>query len=160
MQRLNVLLSVLISLALAVFVVEFGLRFAGFGYPETLNEFDPELGWRKVPGRTIESSAGDETVTITVNQLGLRDDPMEVPAKTEENVFRALFLGDSFTLGSTVERDDLFVDLLERWWRKEERRAETINAGTEGWSTDQEARWFELFVSTVATALSQLRAGD
>lgn len=144
MHRLNVLLSVLISVALALFVLEVGLRVAGFGFPETLNEFDAELGWSKVPGKVVESSSGDDTVTIEINELGLRDDPMSAPGKSEPNVFRVLFLGDSFTLGSTVERNDLFVDILEHWWHLEERRADAINAGTEGWSTDQEARWFEL----------------
>ena len=144
MRRLNVLLSVLISVALAIFVLEVGLRIAGFGFPETLNEFDAELGWSKTPDRTVGLSTGDYDIEITINALGLRDDAMTSPAKTEKNVFRVLCLGDSFTLGSTVDREDLFVDQLERWWRSEERRAETINAGTEGWSTDQEARWFEV----------------
>jgi uncharacterized protein DUF5989/acetyltransferase AlgX (SGNH hydrolase-like protein) len=143
MRQLNVLLSVLISLALAVFVMEFGLRIAGFGFPETLNQYDADTGWSKTPGKVVHSSTRDFDVTIEINQLGLRDDPMSSPAKTEDNVFRVLCLGDSFTLGSTVDRQDLFVDQLEGWWRSEERRAETINAGTEGWSTDQEARWFE-----------------
>lgn len=144
MRQLNVLLSVLISIALAVFVMEVGLRVAGFGFPETLNHYDAETGWSKTPGAVVHHESRDFDVVLEINELGLRDDPMSSPAKTESNVFRVLCLGDSFTLGSTVEREDLFVDQLERWWRAEERRAETINAGTEGWSTDQEARWFEV----------------
>jgi hypothetical protein len=50
-------------------------------------------------------------------------------------------LGDSFVLGYTVDREHLFVDRLERWWRAENRRVDVVNAGTEGWSTDQEALW-------------------
>lgn len=144
MRQLNVLLSILISVALAVFVMEFGLRIAGFGFPETLNEYDAETGWSKTPGAVVHHKTRDFDVTLKINSLGLRDDAMPSPAKTEDNVFRVLFLGDSFTLGSTVDRKDLFVDQLERWWRAEERRADAINAGTEGWSTDQEARWFEV----------------
>ena len=55
-----------------------------------------------------------------------------------------LCLGDSFVLGTTVERRDLFCDLLETLWQAQGRNVEVINAGTEGWSTDQEARWFQL----------------
>ena len=141
MRQLNVLLSVLISVALAVFVMEIGLRVAGFGFPETLNHFDPDTGWSKNPGAKVHSKTRDYDVVLEINQLGLRDDPMASPAKTEDNVFRVLFLGDSFTLGSTVDREDLFVDQLEGWWNAENRRVDVINAGTEGYSTDQEVVW-------------------
>jgi hypothetical protein len=50
-------------------------------------------------------------------------------------------LGDSFTLGYTVDRKDLFVDLLENKYREEGRKIEIINGGTEGYSTDQELLW-------------------
>jgi hypothetical protein len=50
-------------------------------------------------------------------------------------------LGDSFTLGFAVDRSDLFVDRLERWWQAEGRRVDVINAGTEGYSTDQSILW-------------------
>ena len=34
-----------------------------------------------------------------------------------------------------------FVDLLEGWWRAEGRPIDVVNAGTEGYSTDQEVAW-------------------
>jgi hypothetical protein len=45
-------------------------------------------------------------------------------------------------LGYTVDRQDLFVDHLRHLWISEQRRVDVVNAGTEGWSTDQEALWF------------------
>src|SRR5262249_52949922 len=57
--------------------------------------------------------------------------------------YRVLMLGDSFVLGYTVERADLFVDEIEGWWKSEGRRIDVVNTGTEGWSSDQEVAWFE-----------------
>ncbi len=65
---------------------------------------------------------------------------MTSPAKPAGKL-RVLMLGDSFVQGYTVERQDLFVDVLERWWQAEGRDVDVINAGTEGYSTDQEALW-------------------
>lgn len=143
MRALNVLLAVLMSLLLGLAVFELGLRFVpAFARPATMNRFDPAVGWTKEPGACIERSVAGATIEFAINAHGLRDDGGTGPAK-EPGTARVLMLGDSFVLGYTVERADLFVDLLESWWKSEERRIDVVNAGTEGWSTDQEAVWFE-----------------
>ena len=48
MKALNVLLALLVSAAIALGVVEVGLRALGFAPTEVNTEFDPDLGWRKV----------------------------------------------------------------------------------------------------------------
>jgi hypothetical protein len=116
------------------------LRLLGMGPPKTMNEFDAALGWSKTPGEVFGRSTREFDVTFDINELGLRDDPMSNPGKPA-NTFRVLALGDSFTLGFTVAREDLFVDQLERWWQAENRRVDVINAGTEGYSTDQAVAW-------------------
>jgi len=141
MRAINVLLCFVVSLALGLAVLEGGLRLLGLGPVATLNRFDPVLGWSKTPGAVVERSTSEFDVTFAINALGLRDDPMQDPGKPS-GTHRTLFLGDSFVLGYTVERQDLFVDLLERWWRAEGRQVDCINAGTEGWSTDQEVLWY------------------
>jgi lysophospholipase L1-like esterase len=144
MRAINVLLAMLVSLALALLVLEGGLRLLGFGPKPTINRFDAELGWVKTPGVTARRSSSEFDVTYAINQLGLRDDPMKDPGKPT-GTCRVLFLGDSFVLGYTVDREDLFVDVLERWWKAEGRPVECVNAGTEGWSTDQEVLWFQKY---------------
>jgi hypothetical protein len=142
MRALNVLLAVLVSLAIALGVLELGFRLIpAFAPPATLNHFDATLGWSKEPGKSITRRVDHETIHFEINEHGLRDDPGVGPGK-EPNTFRVLMLGDSFVMGFTVEREDLFVDQLEGWWRSEERRVDVVNAGTEGWSTDQEVAWF------------------
>lgn len=144
MRAINVLLSILVSVALALGVFELGLRLIGKGPTTTIHRFDEHLGWVKTPGASARKKTGEFDVRFTINSLGLRDDEMKEPGKPA-GVGRVVFLGDSFVLGYTVDRDDLFVDLLERWWKAEGRPLEAINGGTEGWSTDQEVLWFQRY---------------
>jgi len=140
MKALNIVLAVVVSLVLCILVLEGGLRLIGLGPPKTLNEFDSALGWTKRPGAKVTRKTSEYEVTFEMNSLGMRDDELASPEKPAGR-FRVIALGDSFTLGFAVEREDLFVDLLEAWWRAEGRDVEILNTGTEGYSTDQEARW-------------------
>lgn len=140
MKAFNVFLSIAVSFLMALGVLEVGLRLLGFAPVETLNEFHDKTGWSKTPGKVVERSHPEFEITFEINQQGLRDDELEL--KKKPGTFRVLMLGDSFVLGYTVDREDLFVDILERWWTSEERRVEVINAGTEAYSTDQEVVWF------------------
>jgi lysophospholipase L1-like esterase len=141
MKAINVLLAVLISLLLALLVFEGGLRLLGLGPVRTINEFHETLGWAKRPNDAVKKKSREWNFMLETNELGLRDDPMASPEKPA-NTFRVLALGDSFTLGYVVDRHDLFVDQIEGWWRNENRRVDVINAGTEGYSTDQAVAWF------------------
>jgi hypothetical protein len=141
MRAINVLLTLLISLVIALLVFEGGLRLVGFSPPKSINEFHETLGWAKKPDARVKRKSPEFTITFETNHEGLRDDAELKPTKPA-GVFRVLLLGDSFVLGYTVDRQDLFADQLEGWWKSEERRIEVINAGTEGYSTDQEALWF------------------
>lgn len=140
MRALNVLLALLVSLLLALAVLEGGLRLIGLGPQPTLGQFDPQLGWVKTPGAKVHRKTSEFDVHFEINALGLRDDPMASAAKPAGKL-RVLMLGDSFVQGYTVERHDLFVDILENWWQSEGREVDVVNAGTEGYSTDQEALW-------------------
>src|SRR5262245_9654844 len=118
MRSFNVALAILVSVLLAACVLEIGLRFIGLGPQPTINRFEPSLGWVKTPGATSERKTREFDVRYTINSLGLRDDEMSSPAKPA-GVYRVVMLGDSFVLGYTVDRSDLFVDLLEQWWKRE-----------------------------------------
>ena len=117
MRAFNVLLSVLMSLAIGFGALEGGLRLLGFGPTESLTRFDPELGWSKRPSARVERSTSELNITMETNSIGLRDDELADPKPESEH--RVLCLGDSFVLGYTVDREDLFVDLLESAWRRE-----------------------------------------
>ncbi len=142
MRALNVFLAIVVSLLLALLTFEGGLRLLGFGPPKRLVQFDADLGWSKKPNCTVRRKTAEYDVTIRTNERGLTDDPMPDLTKPE-GVLRVLMLGDSFTQGFSVERRDLFVDLLEGWWRSEGRRVEVVNAGTEGWDDAQSVAWLQ-----------------
>jgi len=142
MRAINVALCFVVSFVLALLVAEIGLRLIGMGPKPSIHRFDPDTGWSKKPDTDIRKKTGEFDITIATNQFGLRDDPMTSAAKPA-GTKRILVLGDSFALGYTVDRDDLYADLLERWWKAEGRQLDVVNAGTEGWSTDQEAVWLE-----------------
>lgn len=142
MRAINVLLAILVSVLIGALVLELGLRLMGKAPQPTINRFDPVLGWSKTPNSTGHRKTSEFDVTYTINEQGLRDDPMPSPAKPA-GAYRVVVLGDSFVLGYTVDRHDLFVDQLEDWWTSEGRNVDVVNAGTEGWSTDQEVLWLQ-----------------
>lgn len=142
MRALNVLLAFAVSGLIGLGVLELGLRLIpGLAPQPTLNRFDSDTGWSKEPGKSIVRRVAGDKVRFDINEHGLRDDPGVGPGR-EPGTHRVLMLGDSFVLGYTVNRSDHFVDQLEGWWKSEDRRIDVVNAGTEGWSTDQEVAWF------------------
>src|SRR5688572_23168913 len=102
MRVINIILAVLISLACGLLVLEGGLRLMGRGPKSTINRFDPVTGWAKKPGAVGKRETSEFDVTYEVNALGLRDRDTTSYAKPA-GTFRVVCLGDSFTLGYTVD---------------------------------------------------------
>jgi len=139
MRAINVLLSIVVSLVIGLLVFEGGLRLIGMGPPASLTRYDADTGWsNRADYQQYRTGKDFGPVSFEFNSIGLRDDPVGAKAG---DTFRVIMLGDSFTLGYTVEREDLFVDLLEQRWQGEGRKVEVLNAGVIGWSTDQQAAW-------------------
>jgi lysophospholipase L1-like esterase len=103
--------------------------------------FDPILGWDKPPGAEVWLHRREYDVNLTVNSHGLRgpDRGYEKPSGGG----RVLLLGDSFTEGFTVREEDTVRAVLESLLLGQGCRGwEVINAGTLGYSTDQEYLFF------------------
>jgi hypothetical protein len=140
LNRINQILAVLVSLLFVFLVLEGGLRLLGFTPRRTMNQFDQKLGWTKTPSTSLRRHTGEFDVTLRTNSRGLREDE-SVGYDKAKDVTRILMVGDSFTLGYTVERPDTLSQLLAARMRTEGRNVEVINGGTEGYSTDQEVLW-------------------
>jgi lysophospholipase L1-like esterase len=140
LNRINQILAVLVSMLFVFLVLEGGLRLIGFTPRRTMNQFDQTLGWKKAPSTSLRRHTSEFDVTLRTNSRGLREDESVVYDKAQD-VTRILMVGDSFTLGYTVERPDTLSQLLAGRMRSEGRNVEVINAGTEGYSTDQEVLW-------------------
>jgi lysophospholipase L1-like esterase len=147
-QRLAPLLLLIVSTVLTLVVLEGSVRFLrrgeGGGKEEAeivrYTEYDPILGWRKRPGARVVYHRREYTVELAVNRHGLRDPQRgyEAPPGT----MRLLALGDSFIEGYTVPLSRTATQVLESSLADAGCRAEVINGGTAGYSTDQEALFY------------------
>ena len=119
----------------------------GFRHHKLFCEFDPVLGWVKKAGHTGRHETGEYSVTESMNSKGLRGP--EYPYEKPAGEFRVLFLGDSITEGYTVEFGQVFTEVMKSRLnggasrRPDGRVYQAINAGTGGYSTDQELLFFE-----------------
>lgn len=105
-------------------------------------EYDPLLGWRKIPGKSAKHVATEYTVTESINSKGLRGPEFTYAKDSDE--LRTLILGDSFAEGYSVGFQNLSSELVARHLRALGGSEYTvINAGTGGYSTDQEYLFFQ-----------------
>lgn len=94
------------------------------------------------PGAHYRHKSPDVEVWFDINAEGMRADrdyPYEKPAGT----LRILSLGDSFTVGYEVSREDCFSSVLERELHAKGLAVEVLNCGVSGFSTAEEMLYFE-----------------
>jgi hypothetical protein len=106
-------------------------------------EHHPLLGWQKKPNFTgvHVGPLGIYRVQESMNSKGIRGPEYPYAKPTDE--FRIVVVGDSNAEGFTVEFEELFSEVLKRRLNAEQTRPiQVINAGTGGYSTDQEYLWF------------------
>jgi lysophospholipase L1-like esterase len=120
------------SLALTAGALELAARWAERRPGEPLAQPDPLLGWRHRAGATLKNPNGD----YRINTMGLRD--RERTYRAAPGTQRVMVLGDSFAEGFSVRLEDALPQALERALAARGCPAEVLNAGTVGYSTDQE----------------------
>ncbi|MDH4043799.1 MAG: SGNH/GDSL hydrolase family protein [Gemmatimonadota bacterium] len=140
------------SLAVAVLlaslaVAEVALRLVFPGpQPEAASpgyfQHDTLLGWSKRPGAEAQIETSEYSVRLQINGQGLRgpEYALEKPAGAR----RVLVLGDSFVEGYTVQAAETVTQVLESLLIQQTGLpVEALNAGTAGYSTDQELLYYE-----------------
>jgi len=128
------------SIAIAVGILEFGLRAFRIQYPSPA-EPDTLIGWRFKPGaRYMFRKEGFSKGRI--NSKGLRD--VEHEYTKEPGTCRIVFLGDSYVEALQVEQDSCFVRRVEKELSAAcpEERFETINMGRSGMGTAEELLYY------------------
>ncbi|MEM7582930.1 MAG: SGNH/GDSL hydrolase family protein [Acidobacteriota bacterium] len=99
---------------------------------------DPHTGFRLAPN----SSGRFRGFVARVNSHGHRD--AEVTLEKPAGTYRIMVLGDSFTMGANVRREEIYTEVLERQLNQRfEISFEVINTGVGGWSPFQYAQYFE-----------------
>lgn len=115
-------------------------------------EYDPVLGWKKIPNMTGKHMTREYSVVEKINSKSIRGP--EYAYKKNHDEYRILILGDSFAEGYTVEFDEVFSEVLKKilnnnhtqkadYRRTNTKYYQTINTGTGGYSTDQELLLFQ-----------------
>jgi len=148
----NTFLAVL-SLFISFLLIETGVRiFYKFKsqyipHPYGLNIPDAKRSYKLAPNfRGFFLDQENHLISkAKTNSIGLRD--YEYGEK-KDNVYRILVLGDSFTFGSGVEMEDTFPKQLEILLNEgdKKRKYEVLNAGVQGYGTDQEFYFLEEWI--------------
>ena len=142
--ELLIIVATLATLELLLRVVDLRELRDGYGRGYTVvHRYDPELGWLPIPN-SAGTFGGSRTINIQHNSLGLRD--VEHQRSERPTV---LFVGDSFVWGYDVEANERFTDLL----RTELPGMEIVNAGVNGYGTDQEYLLLDHIWSAVQPAV-------
>lgn len=127
------------SLAVALGVVEIGLRNIGGVFHDEFTQLDPVRGWVLRPG-FAGWMAGERTLWVRINSDGLRDD--EHARAADRQTLRIAVLGDSYMQGLNVPLEHTFPSFLERrvsgCFAAAGRAVEVINFGVSGYGTAQE----------------------
>ncbi len=137
-----------VSSIIVIFLVEISLRFFNPWGIRFFHELPyhmqgmvdhPQLGYEHPRGVSYE--LGEKQVIL--NRNGLRD--REIPYTNPVGESRILSLGDSVTFGWGVDQGQTFSDHMESLLKKRtDRQWEVINAGVNGYNTEQEQIWLEL----------------
>lgn len=89
------------------------------------------------PSSRFQHSSRDGTWEFVTNGKGFRD-TREFPYEKPPGTVRVVVLGDSHTQGYEARQDHTFSAFLERYLRQRGVRAEVINTGVSGFSTEEE----------------------
>lgn len=133
-----------LGLLIALFLAEAGVRLF---VPHKFWEFwdatadwqpDPELGWVNQPNRNVTRHDPHEgyLVTLQINADGII--PATAQRAKNQGVIRVLMLGDSGVIGLSIPADKRINAVLEQLLGSRGWNIEVLNAGVQGYSTDQE----------------------
>lgn len=106
-----------------------------------MHQPDERLGYRLAPNYEMRHQTSDFDSHIKINSEGLRD--YEHQKNKDSSTIRILVLGDSFTFGVGVSLEESYPKVLEAMLNKntsagDPKKYEVINAGIEGFGTEQE----------------------
>jgi lysophospholipase L1-like esterase len=118
----------LVTTAILFTAIEVGLRIGDFRPP-------------------VPESVPHQSYRFEKNRLGFHDS--EWTRKKPPGTWRVLVVGDSFTAGWSVPREDLFVERIERSLNERAtggRRFELMNVSQPGWDTREEVSQIKRFI--------------
>ncbi len=138
--RPKYLLLACIGFVAAFLFTEFGLRLylnaTAPIEPVACKREDPIVHHAYMPNTTCRYKTAEWDTEIKINSLGLRNKEI-----SEENNFRVLVLGDSFTAAESVDYEKSAVYLAEKRLNDEGKKVELVNTGVPSYSPILEYLW-------------------
>jgi len=158
-----VLAAALVGVTLAAVAAEVAVRLL-FGPQPRFPSRVVEAPWglrMNEPGAVYRQQSADVRVEIRIDADGFRAD-RDHPRAKPGGVRRIVALGDAFTLGAAVEREQTFSHVLESELRKAGLAVDVLNAGVPGFGTAEECLYLEraLFDYAPDLVLVSFRAED
>jgi len=158
-----VLAAALVGVTLAAVAAEVAVRLL-FGPQPRFPSRVVEAPWglrMNEPGAVYRQQSADVRVEIRIDADGFRAD-RDHPRVKPGGVRRIVALGDAFTLGAAVEREQTFSHVLESELRKAGLAVDVLNAGVPGFGTAEECLYLEraLFDYAPDLVLVSFRAED
>ncbi len=141
----SILGKAFLSLGFFLAILEIGIRLVApvprMAYLPVM--WDPDVGVKHIPDSRGFITCSEYDMDLVINSRGLRDreHPLEKPPGTR----RILCLGDSFTCGHGVAREETFAEVLERSLASAGDPAETwevLNAGVGGTGTAHQLAYY------------------
>ena len=139
----------IIKLAIAAFLLVLMEGVAGYAYVarrissyrnvwvQGNVRYDSDLGWANIPNVYLPNLFGPG-VYFRSNSQGFRNDADFSP-EIPHGKFRIICSGDSFTMGSGVNNDQTWCQLLAQL----DHRIQTVNMGQGGYGIDQAYLWYK-----------------
>lgn len=108
---------------------------------------DSALGWANKPDLDVTSQTSFGSVRFRTNADGLI--PFDATRERPDAAIRIMVFGDSMVVGRTVDQAEIYTARLETALRERGIHADVVNAGVQGYSTDQALllmqRWLPVY---------------
>lgn len=125
-----IILGIVVLICIAILEVALRITASPHTGPQYMQK-DPVLHHAQIPNTNLRFVRSEWDTTISVNEIGLRDDPLIDKTKTK---LRILMLGDSYTWGFGVENHETFSQVLEKKFKQNGYDIDVINAGVVSYS--------------------------
>ena len=129
--------AVILSLVLVLVGLEVVVRVFNLAQPR-IGQADPIRGFANIPGATEINKHG---VKIAIGDHGFRG-PTPSPEKAP-GAYRVALLGDSFVFAASIDYENTFAGLMNRYFKEKKQPVEVIDMGVDGYGTIEELLVYE-----------------
>ena len=136
-QTIFKIVTVVLTLVLVLAGLEVVVRVFNLAQPR-IGQADPIYGFANIPGAHEINKHG---VKIDIGEHGFRG-PTPSPEKAP-GVYRVVLLGDSFVFAASIDYENTFAGVMNRYFAEKKQPIEVIDMGVDGYGTIEEELVYE-----------------